>query len=144
MDRAADILYKEEVSFTSQGLADIIMKHAPDWRRVLNECQKLGMTGSVDYVSSSNDSNMFATLCTHLKAKNFKSMRKWVVESMDIDTVAIFRGIYDNMYEYVEASSIPQLVVILADYQYKDAFVADHELNTVACMTEIMAKVDFK
>jgi hypothetical protein len=119
------------------------MKHAPDWRRVLNECQKLGMTGNVDTVSGSSNSDMFATLSTHLKAKNFKAMRKWVVESMDIDTVAIFRGIYDNMYEHVNPNSIPQLVLILADYQYKDAFVADHELNTVACMTEIMANVEF-
>ena len=144
MDRAADILYKEEVSFTSQGLADIIMKHAPDWRRVLNECQKLAISGNVDSVSSTSTSDMFTTLCAHLKAKNFKAMRKWVVESMDIDTVAIFRGLYDNMHEHVNPNSIPQLILILADYQYKDAFVADHELNTVACMTEIMANVEFK
>jgi len=86
---------------------------------------------------------MFATLCKHLKAKDFKSMRKWVVDSMDIDTVAIFRGLYDNMNEFVVPASIPQLILILADYQYKDSFVADHELNTVACMTEIMANVEF-
>jgi len=70
-------------------------------------------------------------------------MRKWVVDSMDIDTVAIFRGLYDNMNEFVVPASIPQLILILADYQYKDSFVADHELNTVACMTEIMANVEF-
>ena len=71
-------------------------------------------------------------------------MRTWVVNHMDIDTVAIYRGLYNNMNELVDASSIPQLVLILADYQYKDSFVADHELNTVACMTEIMAGVQFK
>jgi len=71
-------------------------------------------------------------------------MRKWVTNNMDVEPVAIFRGLYDNMYEYLEPQSIPQMVLILADYQYKDAFVADHELNVVACMTEIMAQVSFK
>jgi len=71
-------------------------------------------------------------------------MRRWVVDNMDVDTTSIFRSLYDNMNDTVEANSIPQLVLILADYQYKDAFVADHELNIVACMTEIMAQVQFK
>lgn len=144
MDRAADILYKEEVSFTSQSLADIIMKHSPDWRRVLNECQKLAITGSINSTSNSSKANTFDKLVANLKAKDFKAMRRWVVDHMDIDTSAIFRGLYDNMYEFVDSQSIPQLVLILADYQYKDAFVADHELNTVACLTEIMANVKFK
>ena len=79
-----------------------------------------------------------------LKDKNFKSMRSWVVNNIDMDAVAIFREIYDCMYDYVQPHSIPQLVLTLADYQYKNAFVADHELNVVACLTEIIANVEFK
>ena len=93
---------------------------------------------------SSTGVDNYNNLVKLLKEKNFKGMRRWVVDSMDIDAVAIFRGLYDNMYEYIQPQSIPQLVLILADYQYKDAFVADHELNTVACLTEIMANVEFK
>jgi DNA polymerase III delta prime subunit len=145
MDRAADILYKEEVSFDSKSLAHLIMKYAPDWRRVLNEAQRnaisgIGITGSTVGTST----NSIDSLVVSLKEKNFKAMRKWVVENMDMDTTAIFRGVYDSMNTYVDSQSIPQLVLILADYQYKDAFVADHELNTVACFTEVMANVKFK
>ena len=141
--RFTTILDDEGVTYDKKAAADLIMKHAPDWRRVLNEGQRLSIAGSIDASVSVVSSYMFATLCKHLKAKDFKSMRKWVVDSMDIDTVAIFRGLYDNMNEFVVPASIPQLILILADYQYKDSFVADHELNTVACMTEIMANVEF-
>ena len=80
----------------------------------------------------------------HLKEKNFKGMRQWVADNIDTEPAAMFRKIYDNMGEYIDPQSIPQVVLILADYQYKNAFVADHELNIVACMTEIMAGVKFK
>ena len=93
---------------------------------------------------NNTSNNTFTDLAVYLKAKDFKKMRSWVVNHMDIDTATIYRGLYDNMNELVESKSIPQLVLILADYQYKDAFVADHELNTVACLTEIMANVGFK
>ena len=79
-----------------------------------------------------------------LKGKNFKGMRKWVTDNIDMESAKLFRMIYDNMLEYVDPSYIPQLVMTLADYSYKDAFVADHELNTVACLTEIMAQGQFK
>lgn len=139
------ILENEGVSYQQKAVADLIMKHAPDWRRVLNEGQRLGLTNSGLHgsVSSASDSG-YTNLVKHLKEKNFKSMRKWVVDNMDVDASAIFRGLYDNAQEYIQPQSIPQLVIILADYQYKNAFVADHELNTVACMTEIMASVEFK
>lgn len=88
-------------------------------------------------------SSQYNDLLGHLKDKNFKKMRTWVVNNIDVDASAIFRGIYDAMGEKVSPQSIPQLVLILADYQYKNAFVADHELNVVACMTEIMANVEF-
>jgi DNA polymerase III delta prime subunit len=139
------ILDQENVEYEQKAVADLIMKHAPDWRRVLNEAQRnaISNVGINSHNSGSGDSSITG-LTTALKEKNFKAMRRWVVDHVDVDTTSIFRGLYDNMNEYVEASSIPQLVLILADYQYKDAFVADHELNIVACMTEIMAQVDFK
>jgi len=90
------------------------------------------------------DSNQYNELLSHLKQKDFKKMRSWVVNNIDVDASAIFRGIYDRMVDNVKPSSIPQLVLILADYQYKNAFVADHELNIVACMTEVMANVEFE
>jgi len=139
------ILDQEGVSHDNKGVADLIMKHAPDWRRILNEGQRnsisnVGINGS----SGGSSNSSIADLTKALKNKDFKKMRSWVVNHMDVDTAAIFRSMYDNMYEFVEPQSIPQLVLILADYQYKDAFVADHELNIVACMTEVMAQVQFK
>lgn len=143
--RFTTILDDEGVTYDKKAAADLIMKHAPDWRRVLNEGQRRSIggfdSGGADI--GSVDSSI-AELVQHLKGKQFKKMRAWVVNHMDVDTVAIFRGLYDNMFQYVADNSVPQLVLILADYQYKDAFVADHELNTVACMTEIMMQVNFK
>ncbi len=139
-----DILNKEKASVDPKQAADLIMKHAPDWRRVLNEAQRRLMGGNQLLGPNNTSNNTFADLAVYLKAKDFKKMRSWVVNHMDIDTATIYRGLYDNMNELVESKSIPQLVLILADYQYKDAFVADHELNTVACLTEIMANVGFK
>lgn len=139
------ILDQEGVQYEQKAVADLIMKYAPDWRRVLNEGQRGSLGGSGINGSSDESSGAgFDQLATCLKNKDFKKMRSWVVNHMDVDTNAILRGLYDNMNEYVQPQSIPQLVLILADYQYKDAFVADHELNIVACMTEIMAQVDFK
>lgn len=141
MDRAKTILTDEGVDFDEKVLAELIMKFAPDWRRVLNELQRQAFNGKITGVN--NDVNNFNELFDHLKSKDFKKMRKWVTDNMDIEATAIFRGIYDQMYDYLKPQSIPQLVLILADYQYKQAFVADHELNIVACMTEIMANVEF-
>ena len=120
------------------------MKYGPDWRRVLNECQRYSIGGKIDagiLVNIGDES--FQNLVTFLKTKDFKRMRSWVVNNIDTDASSIFRGVYDRMYEAVKPQSIPQIVLILADYQYKNAFVADHELNVVACMTEIMANVEF-
>jgi DNA polymerase III delta prime subunit len=142
--RFLDILEQEGIHHDTMVAADLVMKYAPDWRRVLNEAQRLSVSGTLNSSSSTNNSSSnFDELAKLLKAKDFKGMRRWVVDSMDIDAVAIFRGLYDNMYTYVKPQSIPQLVLILADYQHKNAFVADHELNVVACMTEIMANVEF-
>ena len=141
MDRAKTILTDEGVNFDEKVLAELIMKFAPDWRRVLNELQRQAFNGKITGVN--NDVNNFNELFDHLKSKDFKKMRKWVTDNMDIEAAAIFRGIYDQMYDFLKPQSIPQLVLILADYQYKQAFVAYHELNVVACMTEIMANVEF-
>lgn len=139
------ILEQEGVPYQQKAVADLIMKYAPDWRRVLNEGQRNAISGmAIDGSSVGVSSSSIDSLVVALKEKNFKAMRKWVVDNLDMDTTAIFRGVYDSMNTYVESQSIPQLVLILADYQYKDAFVADHELNIVACMTEIMANVQFK
>lgn len=144
-DRAVSILKQEGKEFAPEAVAEIVTKHAPDWRRVLNELQRRSSTGYMDSSSTSGSSvNQYGELMTILKDKNFKKMRSWVVNNIDVDTSSIFRGIYDAMNDYVQPQSIPQLVLILADYQYKDAFVADHELNTVACLTEIMSQVDIK
>jgi len=142
--RFRQILENEYVGFEQKDAADLIVKYAPDWRRVLNEAQRSGVNGQL--VLSSRvvgDIDQYNLLFQLLKAKDFKKMRTWVVNNMDVDAAAIFRGIYDNMQTSVSQGSIPQLVLILADYQYKNAFVADHELNIVACCTEIMANVEF-
>jgi DNA polymerase III delta prime subunit len=146
MDRLQNILTEENVSFDKGQLAQIIMKHAPDWRRVLNECQKGSLSGTLHVpVGLDNDvSDPYTALFGAIREKNFKRMRSWVVDNIDIEPVAIFRGIYDRMYEFVSPNSIPQLVLILGDYQYKNAFVQDHELNLVACLTEVMANVEVK
>jgi hypothetical protein len=145
MKRSMEILEKENVDLNGQtsALADVILKHAPDWRRVLNELQRASVGGVLN-VSVNADTNNYDGLFEALKAKDFKKMRTWVANNVDVDTSAIFRHMYDSMYDRIDAGSIPQLVLILADYQYKAAFVADHELNMVACMTEVMAGVEFK
>ena len=146
MDRTAKILQEEGIAFgDGKALADLIMKFAPDWRRILNELQRHSISnGNIDSSISSNVAiTTYDDLFSHLKNKDFKKMRKWVVENIDTDAAAIFRGVYDRMTEKVSPQSIPQLVLILADYQYKNAFVADHELNVVACLTEVMANAEF-
>jgi hypothetical protein len=121
------------------------MKYAPDWRRVLNEGQRGGFSDSgINGSNTNNGLSSIGDLTKHLKEKDFKKMRHWVANNMDVDASTIFRNLYDSMTDTVANRSIPQLVLILADYQYKHAFVADHELNVVACMTEIMANVEFK
>ena len=145
MRRADDILKTEGVAYNKDTLAQVIRRHSPDWRRVLNELQRHSISGQLETTVIINDANEnYSLLFRSLKEKNFKTMRSWVVNNMDVEPAAVFRGIYDLMNEYVAPQSIPQLVLILADYQYKNAFVADHELNLVACMTEIMANVEIK
>ena len=145
MARLQFILDSESIIYDNAVLAELIMKYIPDWRRVINECQRYGMSGHIDTgILVTLDETSVAGLFKDLKTKNFKSMRKWVTNNMDVESSKLFRMIYDNMLTYVEPSSVPQVVLILADYSYKDSFVADHELNVVACLTEIMSSIKFK
>tara|TARA_Y100000114_G_C11748910_1_gene323150 strand:- start:111 stop:1046 length:936 start_codon:yes stop_codon:yes gene_type:complete len=144
-NRVKTILGAEKIDHDPKIVAELIMKHQPDWRRVINELQRYGSGGIIDsgiLVNLADDS--IDDLIKFLKLKDFRKMRQWVADNMDSEPAAIFRKLYDTMYEYVDGKSIPQLVLILADYQYKNSFVADHELNLVACLTEIMANAEFK
>lgn len=143
--RLVTILKTENIEFDQKVLAELIMKYAPDWRRIINECQRYGASGKIDsgLLANLGDINI-QTLVKSLKEKDFKAMRSWVVNNMDLEPAAIFRKIYDNMVQYASPQSIPEIVLILAEYQYKDAFVADHELNMVACMTQLMASAQWK
>ena len=145
MERLGHILTNEGVSYEEPVLAELIMKYFPDFRRTINELQRYGVSGKIDsgILINVNDVSV-GNLMNHLKVKDFRKMRQWVADNIDIEPAAMFRKIYDSSTEYVNPQSIPQLILILADYQYKDSFVADHELNMVACLTEIMAGVQFK
>ena len=145
MQRLQHILGIENVQYENEVLAELIMKYFPDFRRTINELQRYGLSGTIDSGILINVNDISVNdLMNHLKIKDFRKMRQWVANNIDIEPAAMFRKIYDNATEYVDPQSIPQLVLILADYQYKDSFVADHELNMVACLTEIMAGVQFK
>ena len=143
MKRLQSILEKEKVEYNNDVLGGLIMKYAPDWRRILNEAQRGSIGGTINSNVLVTDNSQYSDLYKHVKEKDFKKMRQWVVNNMDVEPASVFRGIYDSMEEYVDPASIPQLVLILADYQHKNAFVADHELNLVACLTECMANVKF-
>ena len=144
MKRVAGILDKQGIEYDKAVVAEVIKKHFPDWRRVLNELQRYSATGRIDSGMLANlQEASFKSLINHLKDRDFTSMRKWVAENIDTDSVAIFRTLYDTASETMEKNSVPQLVLILAKYQYQAAFVADHEINLVSCLTEIMIECKF-
>ena len=144
-ERAIYILKEQNVSYEDKVLVELITKHFPDFRKLINELQRYSVSGSIDagILVNVSDENL-KTLVTHLKGKAFSDMRKWVVNNLDNDPVKIFRKIYDTLYTNLEPSTIPHAVLIIADYQYKSAFVADQEINLVACLTELMSQVKFK
>ena len=144
-ERAIYILKEQNVSYEDKVLVELITKHFPDFRKLINELQRYSVSGSIDagILVNVSDENL-KTLITHLKGKEFSDMRKWVVNNLDNDPVKIFRKIYDTLYTNLEPSTIPHAVLIIADYQYKSAFVADQEINLVACLTELMSQVKFK
>ena len=145
MKRVQDILEKENVTYNEKVVADVIGKFFPDWRRCLNELQRYSATGSIDagiLVNLSDTS--IKELVSFIKDKDFKSCREWVVHNLDNDPHRIYRRIYDSLSGNVPDSAVPHCVLILGDYSYKSAFVADQEINLLACLTEMMTSVQFK
>lgn len=140
------ILNKENITYDKQALIKIVEKFFPDYRRTLNELQRYASSGTIDasVVALMSDIRNLNNLIKNLKDKNFSEMRKWVAQNSDIDPARMYRKIYDGLYDYLKPESIPQAVVIIAKYQYQAAFVADQEINLVACLTEIMVDCEVK
>jgi DNA polymerase III delta prime subunit len=139
------ILDKEKVEADKKVLVELINKHFPDWRRVLNECQRYSVSGKIDTGILAAFSDVAVNdLLKNLKEKNFSEVRKWVVSNMDNETSMLLRRIYDSLYGALVSSSIPAAVLIIAKYQYQIAFVADQEINLLAALTEIMVECEFK
>ena len=143
--RLNSILEEEKVEADKKVLAELINKHFPDWRRVLNECQRYAVGGKIDSGILAAFSDIAVNdLLKNLKQKNFSEVRKWVVTNLDNDTSVLLRRIYDSLYDSLEHRSIPAAVLILGKYQFQIAFVADQEINLLACLTEIMVECEFK
>ena len=145
LNRLKTILDEQGVTYDDRVLAEVINKHFPDWRRILNELQRYSVSGTIDAGILVDISEINIKQLIHsMKNKEFTNVRKWVINNLDNDPVQLFRNIYDHMYDYIDDNSIPLLVILLGEYQYKSAFVADQEINTLAFLTEVMAKVKFK
>jgi len=143
--RVQTILKDESIEFDPRVVAELINKHFPDWRRTLNELQRYSASGKIDTGILVNLSEVnINELMLSLKKHDFKALRKWVVDNIDNDPVRIFRRLYDNLYDNIDHSTIPHAVLTIADYQYKSAFVADQEINLLACLTEIAVQCKFK
>ena len=139
------ILDKEGVTYDKQVVAAVITKHFPDNRRILNELQRHSVGGSIDKdILASVSDVQLSELVSSIMNKDFASCRKWVTNNVDNDMARIFRSLYDILYEKLKPNSVPQMVLILAKYQYQGAFVADHEINLIACLTELMVVCEFK
>ena len=145
MKRIDEILTAEEVTYDKGAVAGVITKYFPDWRRVLNELQRYSISGKIDsgILSNFNDSS-FMALVDIIKTKKWKEMRKWVGENIDNEPTSIMRKFYDQAFDILTPHSIPTLVLLIADYQYKDAFVADGEINLVAFLTQCMTELEFQ
>ena len=141
-ERVTYILKEQNVEYEESVVAELIKKHFQDFRKLINELQRYSVSCAIDagVLVNVSDENL-KTLVAHLKTKEFGNMRKWVVNNLDNDPVKIFRKIYDSMYTNLQPETIPHAVLIIADYQYKSAFVADQEINLVACLTELMSQV---
>jgi DNA polymerase III delta prime subunit len=143
--RLQTILDNEKIAYDQKVLVELVSKHFPDFRRVLNECQRYAVGGKIDSGILAAFSDIAVNeLVKNLKEKNFSEVRKWVVSNLDNDTTVLLRRIYDSLYESLVPASIPAAVLVLAKYQYQGAFVADQEINMLACLTEIMVECEFK
>jgi DNA polymerase III delta prime subunit len=139
------ILEQEGVTYDKQVVASIITKYFPDNRRVLNELQRYSVSGTIDKgILASVSDVQLNELVSSIMNKDFASCRKWVTNNLDSDITRIFKSLYESLYEKLKPNSVPQMVLILAKYQYQAAFVADHEINLIACLTEIMVECEFK
>ena len=142
--RIQSVLESEKVEYDDKVIAELVKKHFPDFRRVINELQRYAQLGKIDVGILAQIGDVSLTqIVKYMKEKDFTSVRKWAATA-EIDPTMFFRKLYDNLYEILKPSSIPGVVIVLADYQYKQAFVADQEINLVACLTEIMANGEFK
>jgi DNA polymerase III delta prime subunit len=142
--RIQHILDTENVEYEPKVIAELVKKHFPDFRRTIGELQRYSQFGKIDTGILAQLADVsIGEIVKHLKNKDFGAIRKWVAVA-DVDPTTLYRKLYDNLYDVLQPQSIPQAVIILADYQYKQAFVADHEINTVACLTELMVSVEFK
>jgi DNA polymerase III delta prime subunit len=142
--RIQSILEAEKVEYDDKVIAELVKKHFPDFRRVINELQRYSQLGKIDVgILSQIGDVSISQIVKHMKDKDFTSVRKWAATT-EIDSTTLFRKLYDSLYDILKPSSIPGVVIVLADYQYKQAFVADQEINIVACLTEIMANGEFK
>ena len=142
--RLQSILQSEKVEYDDAVIAELIKKHFPDFRRVLNELQRYSQFGKIDtgILAQIGDVSI-EEVVKYISSKDFGAFRKWVATN-EVDSTTLYRKLYDSLYETLKPQSIPQAVVILADYQYKAAFVADQEINTVACLTELMVNCEFQ
>ena len=143
--RINQILETERVEYDKKVIVQLINKHFPDWRRVLNECQRYSISGKIDsgILAAFSDVSV-EDLVRNLKEKNFPEVRKWCVHNLDNDPTVLFRRIYDTLYDIMVPTSIPAAVLVIAKYQYQMAFVADQEINLLAALTEIMVECEFK
>ena len=143
--RVKGILDKEGIKYDDKVILELITKYFPDWRRTLNELQKYSASGQIDSGILVNLSEVnINELMDALKNNEFTNVRKWIVNNLDNDPNRMFRLVYDSLYDYLDGSTIPHAVIIIGDYSYKSAFVADQEINMLACMTELMGAVKFK
>ena len=145
MNRIKGILDEEGVGFEEGVLAQLIMKHFPDFRRIINELQRYSVAGTIDSgILSQIGEIQVKDLMTAMKTKDFTEVRKWVVSNLDNDQSQVFRKLFDSLNDYLEPRTVPQAILILADYQHKSAFVADHEINMTACLVELMMECEYK
>jgi DNA polymerase III delta prime subunit len=145
LSRCEYILDNEKVKYDKKSLSQLIIKHFPDFRRIINELQRYSASGIIDAGILANLKDIeIKTLVSSMKIKDFSGVRKWVVNNLDNSQTELFRKIYDCLYDTLVPSSVPEAVLVLAEYQYKSGFVADQEINTVACLVELMMRCEFK
>jgi DNA polymerase III delta prime subunit len=142
--RVSFILNAEGVEYDKAAVAEVMTKYLPDWRRVINELQRYSATGRIDSgILTDLSGETLKQLIDYLKSKDFTSTRKWVGENLDSDVAGLYRKLYDTASDYLAKNSIPNLVMILAKYQYQAAFAADQEINLMACLTEMMVELEY-